>query len=92
MQHWQPEVKTTEVKACMATYQQRFIQKIRGQKLTVKKLWGGGGGLCVEWGNTNTGWHITVPPRENFAHTCSLELKIIGIMELAFMVLWLNGH
>ena len=38
--------------------------------------------LCVEWGSTNTGWHINVHYVINFsAHTLSVKLNIVGIWE-----------
>ena len=46
--------------------------------------------LCVEWGSTNTGWHINVHYVINFsAHTLSVKLIIMGIWEWAIYVL--NG-
>ena len=44
--------------------------------------------LCVEWGSTNTGWHINVHYVINFsAHTLSVKLNIVGIWEWAIYVL-----
>ena len=39
--------------------------------------------LCVEWGGTNTGWHINV----HHVKLCTRMLNIIWDMEMALMAL-----
>ena len=36
--------------------------------------------LCVEWGRTNTGWHINVPICESVCNVCTQQIMGVGSM------------
>ena len=44
--------------------------------------------LSVEWGSTNTGWHIDVHHVKNFAHT---RCEVGHNWDMGMGHLWLNG-